>query len=103
MNTLSQPAEAYTYIYTSVFMLRGIFYKLAWDVQTHRPSGGVAHYEPLAGPRGEHEFYTEVTERSLTDGGAGVSGERCFPSQPTIYVLTLQARQTCQSTQNNRR
>jgi hypothetical protein len=35
----------------------------------HQRSHKVTRYEPLAGQKGEHEFYDEGTETSATDGG----------------------------------
>jgi hypothetical protein len=51
----------------------------------------VTRYEPLAGLRGEHYYYTDGTETSPTDGGG--RRKSVLPSLPTAPVLTLQAHQ----------
>lgn len=55
----------------------------------HQRSHRVTRYEPLAGQRGEHEFYTEGTETSPADGGG--RRKSVLPPLPTTSVLPLQA------------
>jgi len=49
----------------------------------------VTRYEPLAGQRGEHEFYTEGTETRPADGGG--RRKSVLASLPTASVPPLQA------------
>ena len=44
----------------------------------------MTRYEPLAGQRSEHEFYSEGTETSPTDGGG--RRKSVLPSLPTASV-----------------